>query len=92
MKLINDKLGINAELKEDFTQAQFEQYQNELINGAEKEVANSVIERVLVQAAINSGILTGVTEKLEEATPKVIRWLTVKVKDFIDKETEVPQD
>ena len=92
MKLVNEKLGIDAELKEDFTQSQFEKYQTALITGTESAKVNSVMERVLVQAAIDSGILTGIKTPLQDAKAKVVHWLTVKVDEFIRKESEIPQE
>ena len=92
MKLVNDKLGIDAELKENFTQAEFEKYQNVLIEGTEGAKAESTISRMIVKAAVDSGILTGIDKNLEELPPRVVRWLTLKVRNFIDSETEVPQE
>ena len=92
MQLVNEKLGINAELKEDFTQAEFEKYQTILIEGTEEAKAESTISRMIVKAATDAGILTGFDKKLEECQPRVIRWLTLKIRDFLVKQTEVPLD
>ncbi|HUT17258.1 MAG TPA: hypothetical protein VMW84_03055 [Acidobacteriota bacterium] len=86
------KFGVDIELVEDFTQAQFEKYQNVLIESTNEAKAAAVIERALVQAAIEAGILKGISKKLEEYTPRVIKWLTVTVRDFINEQTEVPLD
>lgn len=85
-----EKYGI--ELKEDFTQAQFEQYQNRLLELTVDVKAMSVVERALVQAASEAGILTGLDKPLAEYTPRVIRYLTIKTRDFIAAQTEIPQD
>ena len=87
-----EKFGVDIELVEDFTQAQFEKYQNVLIESTNEAKAAAVIERALVQAAIEAGILKGISKKLEEYTPRVIKWLTVTVRDFINEQTEVPLD
>lgn len=82
----------NAELKEDFTQAQFEQYQNRLLELTADVKAVSVVERAMVQAASEAGILTGLEKPITEYPPRVIRYLTIKVRDFITEQIEVPQD
>lgn len=90
--MILEKYGIRAELREDFTQLQFEKYQNRLLEQTKDVKAMAVVERALVEAAMEAGILTGVPSPLSEQPPRVVRWLTIKTRDFINDQTEVQQD
>lgn len=92
MDLIKPEIEVFATLKSNFTQAQYETYQKYLIENATAESPSSVLERVLVQGAINAGILQGLSTPIEECPPRVVKWLVVKVRDFINSEVEVPTD
>ena len=82
----------NAELVEDFTQAQYEAYQKKLLELTADVKAISIVERAIVQAASEAGILVGLDKPVTEYPPRVIRYLTIKVRDFVNEQTEVPQD
>lgn len=82
----------SVELVEDFTQAQYEAYQKKLLELTADVKAIAVVERALVQAASEAGILTGLDKPVTEYPPRVIRYLTIKVRDFVNEQTEVPQD
>lgn len=90
--MILEKYGVRAELHEDFTQLQFENYQNRLLEQTKDVKAIAVVERALVEAAVEAGILTGVEKPITELPPRVVRWLTIKARDFINEQTEVQQD
>ena len=86
------KYGIEAEWHEDFTQAQFEKYQERLLELAKDAKAAAVVERAMAQAALEAGILTGINRPLVDCPPRVVRWLTLQTRDFINEQVEVPQD
>lgn len=86
------KYGIEAQWREDFTQAQYEQYQTRLLELAKDATAAAVVERAMAQAAIDSGILSGIKTPLMEQPPRVVRWLTVQTRDFINQQLEVESE
>lgn len=86
------KYGIEASWHEDFTQSQFEKYQERLLELAKDAKASSVVERAMAQAAIEAGILTGVERPLTECPPRIVRWLTIQTRDFIAEQVEVSSD
>ena len=87
-----EKYQIKAELLEEFTQAQYEKYQTRLLELTKDITIVSIVERAIVQAALDAGILTNIEKPLPDLPAKVLRWLTIKVRDFVAEQTEVPQD
>ena len=92
MDLVHKKLGVDAKLKEDFTQAEYEAYQNAFVEATKESMASGTVEREIIQAAIDTKILTGFDKVLLEQPPKLVKWLAGKVRNFITEQTEVPQD
>jgi hypothetical protein len=89
--LKNEKLKIDAVLVDDFTQLQYETYQQYLMDNVKENTAVSRIERAIVDASISANILQGVTST-SELPPRCVKWLTVKIDAFIKSQVEVPQD
>jgi acetate kinase len=96
------KYGLTINLH-DFSQAQFEEYQPQVIKAAKLAYtefdggtgvsASSVTRGETVRAAVKAGFLTGVTvEEIGELKPYVVEWLADQVRDHVKKVTTAPTD
>lgn len=85
-------LNISATLN-DFSQAQFETYQSEIlaqVKGKEDTAANS--NGAIVRAALKAGFLTGIPEDIGSMSPAAVKWLTKKIHEHVVKVTTPPPD
>lgn len=97
-----EKYGLSIELK-DFTQAQFETYQPQVIKASKAAYtefdngtgvsATSLIRGETVRAAIKVGFLAGVTiEEIGNLKPYVVQWLADEVARHVKEIVTAPTD
>ena len=87
--LTNKKYGLNIELK-DFSQAQYEMYQDELIKHIGKSAAST--NGAVVRAAKMAGFVSGLPEDIGAMPPAAVRWLTDKIHEHVMAVANPPDD
>jgi hypothetical protein len=77
----------------DFSQAQLEAYEIELLRLGRGLTSSACMRRVVVQAAMVAGIIrpTWTAEQLAEAKPAMITWLTPELTAHIEECKTVPK-
>jgi hypothetical protein len=88
--LKHEKLGIEAEFNKDFTQAQYEKYQELLIEKGDGFRSVAAKSRILIEAALESGIVKLIEGDLEK--PTVVKWLTIQIVAAVDDALSIPKE
>lgn len=84
------KLNLTIELS-DFSQAQFEKYQEYLLKSDARTIA--VKNGAVVKAAIDAGFLKGVDPaEVPNMSPAAISWVTIRVHRHVVEVTTPPGD
>jgi hypothetical protein len=90
MKIEHKGLNVTADVNKDFTQTQLETYQETLLEKSKEYKSGAAYNRVMVEAAQEAKILTGVEGDLTR--PPVVKWLTLKVISAMDEATTIPPE
>ena len=90
MKVEHKSLEVSAEINNEFTQKQFETYQETLREKAKEYKSGAAYNRVMLEAAQDAGILT--VSEGDITKPNVVMWLTLKVRSAIDEATTIPPE
>jgi len=84
------KLGLKLEINSDFSQRQYEQYQELLIEKGEAFKSIAAKSRIVIEAAQEAKIVTKIEGDCEK--PVSVRWFTVQILAAIDEALEIPQE
>jgi hypothetical protein len=86
----HEKLGVEVEINENFTQAQYEQYQELLIEKGDQFRSVAAKSRVLIEAAQESKIVESINGDTDK--PSIVLWLTKQVLAAVDAALEIPKE
>ena len=90
MNIKHKALEVTAVFDTDFTQSQYERYQELLIEKSKELRSASAFDRILIEAAQEAGILSDIKANLNK--PPVVKWLSLKVHAAITEAVTVPPE
>lgn len=88
MKLEHKKLNVVLNINPDFTQAQYEQYQELLLEKGKDSRSGATYQRLLIECAQESKIITDIEGDVTR--PVVVKWLTECIRDVVKEALEIP--
>lgn len=83
-------LGASIEINQDFTQAQYETYQENLLAGSKDVKAAAAYNRIMIEAALDAGFLEIKSGSLEK--PAIVKWVTLQLGAVIAEALEIPKE
>ncbi len=86
----HESLGLSVEINQDFTQEQYEKYQELIIEKGDGFKSIAAKTRIIIEAAQDAKIVTKIEGVYEK--PVAVKWLTMQIIAAIDKALEIPQE
>jgi hypothetical protein len=86
----HEKLGVEVEINENFTQTQYEKYQELLIDKGDQFRSVAAKSRILIEAAEESGIVKSIDG--DTGKPSIVKWLTIQILAAVDAALDIPPE